>query len=233
TSGMGAITISLDGLEASHDWLRANDQSFKRAVNAIDLVAPSERLCYDVVTCVNQRNLGELEELRQFLISRRVKAWRLFTIWPIGRAAHNDFLLLNPQQLKQLMDFIAKARNDKRINTSFSCEAYVGEYERKVRDDYFFCRAGIQIASVLKDGSIAACPNINRNFIEGNIYKDNFLDVWENRFEVMRRRKWSKTGICKDCKAFKNCNGGPMHQWTEKKDSIVTCIHHHLEKNFS
>jgi len=229
TAGMGSITVSLDGLEPTHNWLRANNQSFQRAVNAISLVASSERLFYDVVTCVNKRNIHELEEIKELLITKNVKAWRLFTIWPIERAASNDELILNPQQLKQLMDFIVLARNDSRIKTSFSCEAYIGKYELKARDAYFFCRAGIQIASVLIDGSISACPNINRHFVQGNIYKDDFLDVWENKFQIMRDRKWSKTGICKDCKAFKNCNGGPMHLWDEKKEEIITCIYSNLK----
>jgi len=228
-SGMGSITVSLDGLEPTHNWLRANDQSFKRAVNALSLVTSSKRLFYDVVTCVNQKNIHELEALKEFLAARQVKAWRLFTISPIGRAANNDDLRLTPEQLKFLMDFIVLARNDSRIKVTFSCEAYLGEYERKVRDAYFFCRAGIQIASVLIDGSISACPNINRSFIQGNIYRDDFLDVWNNRFEIMRDRSWTKTGLCKDCDAFKNCDGGPMHMWNEKKDTIMSCIYKQLQ----
>jgi len=229
-AGMGSITVSLDGLKPAHNWLRADSESFNRAVSAISLVASSPRLIYDVVTCVNKRNIGELEELKNFLITMRVKAWRLFTIWPIGRAANNDDLFLNPQQLKQLMDFIVMTRNDMRIKITFSCEAYLGEYERKIRDTYFFCRAGIQFASILIDGSISACPNINRNFVQGNIYRDDFLDVWNNKFEIMRNRRWMKTGICKNCDSFKNCNGGAMHLWDEKKESIKTCIYQQLSQ---
>jgi len=227
-AGMGSITLSFDGLEPAHNWLRANNRSFDRAVRALELITSSKWLTYDVVTCVNRRNINELEKLRDFLIARNVEAWRLFTIWPIGRAANNDELFLTPEQLKRLMGFIVQTRIDKRIQTTFSCEAYVGEYERKVRDGFFFCRAGIHIASVLIDGSISACPNINRSFIQGNIYNDKFMDVWENRFEAMRNRKWTKTGICLNCMDYKNCRGGAMHLWNEKRDSIMTCIHQHL-----
>ncbi|MDR2078464.1 MAG: SPASM domain-containing protein, partial [Treponema sp.] len=115
------------------------------------------------------------------------------------------------------------------INVTFGCESWVGEYEKKIRDSYFFCRAGINIASVLIDGSISACPNINRSFVQGNIYRDSFLDVWNNRFEIMRDRRWTKTGICKDCEDYRNCSGGPMHLWGEKKDNILTCIHNQLQ----
>jgi len=230
-AGMGAITLSLDGLEESHNWLRANSYSFKNAVKALDLIASNERLFYDIVTCVNPGNIDELSKLKDFLISKKVKAWRLFTIAPIGRASETTGLQLNSGQIKQLMDFITAARDDKRIDIKFSCEAYVGVYEKKVRDSFFFCRAGVNIASVLIDGSISACPNINRAFIQGNIYKDNFADVWDNKFEIMRNRTWTKTGDCLNCTDFVNCNGGAMHLWNEKQESIMTCLNKEMKNN--
>lgn len=228
SAGMGAVTLSLDGFEESHNWLRANKNSFSHAVKALDLITSSDRLFYDVVTCVHQRNIRELESFKEFLISKHVKAWRLFTIAPIGRAAAQSELRLTAEDLRFLMDFIVKARADKRIDTKFSCEAYVGNYETKVRDGYFFCRAGINIASVLIDGSISACPNINRHFVQGNIYRDAFLDVWHKRFEVMRNREWTKTGICSTCKKHKYCNGGAMHLWNEQQDGIMLCVNKEL-----
>jgi radical SAM enzyme (rSAM/lipoprotein system) len=231
TAGMGAVTLSLDGLENSHNWLRANKKSFENAVKALDLIVSSKGLTYDVVTCVNHKNIGELSDFKDFLISKKVKAWRLFTIAPIGRAANNNDMALTSDELKQLMDFIVLARMKNNIDVKFSCEAYLGKYEKQVRDSYFFCRAGINIASVLIDGSISACPNINRNFVQGNIYNDNFLEVWNNRFNIMRDRNWMKTGICLDCKDYKNCNGGAMHLRNEKKETIITCINNSLERH--
>ena len=227
-AGLGSITLSLDGLEASHNWLRGKSDSFTRAVKALELISSASGLIYDVVTCVNQRNIDELEQLKQFLYERQIRAWRLFTISPIGRAGANHELQLTAPQLKGLMDFIVQSRAEKRMKISFGCEAYLGEYEGKARDSYFFCNAGIRVASILVDGSIGACPNINRSFIQGNIYKDEFLDVWEKRFDIMRNRSWTKTGICLDCKDYRNCHGGALHLWNEKRDGILTCIHHKL-----
>ena len=224
-AGMGSITISVDGLEENHNWLRNNSKSFEKAVQALEHIVDTPRLNYDVVTCVHPKNLIELTNLKEFLISKKVKKWRIFTIAPIGRAAYNQEFILSGEQLRQLMNFIVDVRkNDPRIKLQFSCESYVGEYERQVRNSYFFCHAGINIGSVLIDGSISACPNINRSFVQGNIYRDNFLDVWENSFIVMRNREWCKTGICKNCKEFKYCNGGAMHLWNEKKNQILNCV---------
>jgi radical SAM enzyme (rSAM/lipoprotein system) len=223
-AGMESITISLDGFEDTHNWLRANNNSFKNAIRALSLITATDGLIYDVVSCVNRRNIQELTDFREFLISQNVKAWRLFTIAPIGRAANNGDMQLSDEELTFLMGFIAQSRGDRRINVYFSCEAYTGKYESLVRDSGFFCRAGINIASILVDGSISACPNINRCFVQGNIYKDNFVDAWNNRFDIMRNRSWTKTGLCLKCKDYKNCNGGAMHLWNEKKESPLTCI---------
>lgn len=229
-AGLCSVTFSLDGLCETHDAFRKRQGSFEHALRAIDLVANEIKpLAYDVVTCVSPMNLYELEGLKQLLIEHQVKAWRFFTIEPIGRAAEDPNLQLNAEQFRQLMDFIVATRKEGKIDAKFSCEAYVGPYERKVRDWYYFCRAGITIGSVLVDGSISACPNINRKlFVQGNIYQDNFLEVWENRFQPFRDRSWMKVGICKECKAYKNCLGGAMHLHHSDTGEIIQCHYQKL-----
>jgi radical SAM protein with 4Fe4S-binding SPASM domain len=228
-AGIEALTLSIDGFEDSHNWLRADKNSYAKAIRALDIINGADHLHYDVVTCVNRKNLRELADLKEFLISKKVRAWRLFCIAPIGRAANNNDMLLDGEDLTWLMDFISESRrNDRRINIRLGCGAYTGKYEGLIRDSFFFCHAGIHVASVLVDGSISACPNINRHFVQGNIYQDDFLDVWNKRFDIMRNRKWTKTGICLRCKDYKNCNGGPMHLWDEDKESPLVCAHHKM-----
>ncbi len=226
-AGLGALTISLDGLEHSHNWLRNNPKSFERVDKAIGLAASAPRLNFDVVTCVNQRNFDELEEIKQYLLQKKVKAWRLFTIVPIGRAKENDELLLTDNQFKALMEFISQSRKTNEMDVKFSCEGYVGNYEWKVRDAGFFCRAGINIGSILIDGSISACPNIDRTFTQGNIYKDNFYNVWQTKFQPFRNRSWTKKGKCATCNEYKNCQGNGFHNWHGDKENVLVC---HYEK---
>lgn len=222
-AGMGALTISLDGLEDSHNWLRNNRYSFAKVSSAIGLAASSNRLNFDVVTCVNQKNISELARISEFLVSQKVKAWRLFTIIPIGRAVHYSDLHLTDAQFVELMDFIAEKRKRNEIDIKFSCEGFVGKYEPLVRDSYFFCRAGINIGSILIDGSISACPNIDRIFCQGNIYHDNFFEVWQHRFQRFRNREWTKTGQCEDCKCYTDCQGNGLHNWHGEKKNVLVC----------
>ena len=229
-AGLGALTISLDGLEESHNWLRNSTTNFNRVDTAISLAANHNRLNFDIVTCVNQKNFNELPQILEYLLEKGVKSWRLFTIVPIGRAVENPDLFLSDIQFKEMLDFIAITRKNKIIDVKFSCEGYVGDYELKVRDTFFFCRAGINIGSILIDGSISACPNIDRSFAQGNIYKDNFFEVWQNNFQLFRDRSWTKTGICATCSDYKTCQGNGLHYWTKEKDAVMVC-HNEKVKN--
>lgn len=226
-SGLGALTISLDGLEQSHNWLRNNNKSFSKVDEAIGLAVSSSRLNFDVVTCVNQRNFPELTQIYNYLVNKGVKSWRLFTIVPIGRAKDHSELFLSNAQFKGLMDFICYLRKQKKIDVKFSCEGYVGKYETKVRDSFFFCRAGINIGSILIDGSISACPNIDRTFAQGNIYSDNFYEIWQTKYKQFRNREWTKKGKCADCSNYKNCLGNGLHYWHGDKKNVLVC---HNEK---
>lgn len=229
-AGMGALTISLDGMDEDHDWMRGRTGTFNRTIEAISIAAKEQRLNFDVVTCVNQRNLPHLQEIHDLLASLGVPQWRIFTIIPIGRAKDYPELHLTDSQYVELMEFIKHKREVKEsaMNVTYSCEGYLGKYERKVRQNPYFCHAGINIASVLIDGTISACPNIDRNaFGQGNIYRDNFYEVWQTRFEPFRNRKWARRGKCKGCKAFKNCLGNGMHNWHDDCREVINC---HYEK---
>jgi len=222
-SGLRSITVSLDGLEESHNWLRGKNDSFKKAVETIGYIVKEPDLAYDVVTCVNQKNFGELDQIKEMLIGMGVKRWRLFTIFPIGRAADNPLLDVSNKQFQQVMDLIKATRKEGKITATYGCEGFLAGYENEVRDGFYFCHAGINIASVLADGSISACPNINRSFVQGNIYNDDFLDVWNNRFEIMRKRNWTKTGICAECKVYKHCLGNGIHLHADTESPVMRC----------
>ncbi|KAA6348947.1 hypothetical protein EZS27_003658 [termite gut metagenome] len=97
-------------------------------------------------------------------------------------------------------------------------------YEGKVRNSFFSCNAGICIGSVLADGSISACPSIRSNFCQGNIYQDDFWEVWTNRFQLFRDRTWMKNGQCSGCKFFRYCEGNGMHLRNDNGD-LLFCHH--------
>ncbi len=209
-AGLETIAISLDGFENEHNWLRGHRDSFVKAERAIATLV-NKPVVWDVITCVNRKNIERLDEFKRHLVDIGVRRWRIFTIAPMGRAVANDDLQLSVEQFRSLMDFIVKVREEGDIRLSYSCEGFLGDYEWKVRDYPFFCQAGVNVASVLADGSISGCLSIRSQYHQGNIYRDKFTDVWNQRFELYRNREWMKTGQCKSCDMWNYCNGNGMH----------------------
>ena len=242
-AGLRSIAISFDGMELDHNWLRQHPLAFEGATRAIKLAAALQRsdlpstgaadlqrsaLTWDVVTCVNQRSIHHLDEMQQYLWSIGVRNWRLITIDPMGRAAENPDLLLTSEQMRYLLDYIREKRKEG-LHISYSCEGFIPDYELEVRDHLFHCAAGVSVASILIDGSISACTSVRGKYYQGNIYKDDFWDVWENRFEPYRNRQWmKKLEPCNNCKLFRYCEGGGMH--LRREDGNLMLCHHNKLK---
>ena len=227
-SGLRAVTISLDGIGETHDWMRGREGIYDKAVRAIGMVAGSNAVVYDVVTCVNKRSLKQLPQIKELLISLGVKAWRLFTVFPLGRAAKDPELKLSNEEFRETMEFIKATRKEGRIRCSYGCEGFLGNYEGDVRDNFFLCAAGVTVGSVMANGDIAACPSIRADYSQGNIYRDDFIDVWENRYQKYRDRSWMRTGECASCKWFRYCRGNGMHL-RDQEGKLLFCHLHRLE----
>lgn len=227
TAGLETIAISLDGFQDEHNWLRGNPNSFRMAERAIKILL-GKRITWDVITCVNQKNFSQLKEFKQYLINIGVRYWRIFTIVPMGRAADNDELQLNSRQFRDLMDFIVETREEGIIHLSYGCEGFLGNYEWEVRDYPYFCQAGINVASILADGSISGCLSIRSQYHQGNIYKEKFTDVWEKRFASYRNHEWMHTDVCADCKMWDFCLGNGMHL-RDDEGRLMLC--HYISDN--
>ncbi|MBQ9638350.1 MAG: TIGR04133 family radical SAM/SPASM protein [Bacteroidales bacterium] len=227
-AGLHSATISLDGFEQTHNLMRRNAHSFEGAARAIKLLAATPELVWDVVTCVTPNNIGQLKDLHDYLYSIGVRRWRLFSVVPMGRAATNADLQLSNDDFRGLMAFIKECRTQRRVAVNYGCEGFLGSYEGEVRDQLFYCRAGIEVASILCDGSISGCTSIRSNYHQGNIYQDDFWEVWGNRFTPYREHSWMRKGECAECAMFRYCEGSGMHLRDNNGD-ILFCHLHRLQ----
>ncbi len=224
-AGLRSITVSLDGPPLEHDWLRGRKNSYKKAVKTISLLT-ADRFwrAMDVITCVNERNLDQLDNVHDVLRELGVPAWRLFTISPIGRAAGEPDLFLDAEQYQTLLRFIERKRGESELEINLSESGYVGpHFELCVRDQYYFCRAGISTGGVMVNGDIAACPNIDRRFAQGNVFHDSFVETWEKKYQVFRDRSWMKRGECASCKEWRHCQGNSFHLWDVDENRTKLC----------
>lgn len=210
-AGLRSISVSLDGFADTHNHIRGNGLSFDRAVVAIREILKYDNLACDVITCLTPPMVGRLEEFKEWLIACGVHSWRIFSIFPAGRAASDPALNLSNEEFCYTLEFIKRTRKEGRIDVSYACEGFLGDYEAEVRDHFYQCAAGVSVASIRVDGSISGCTSVRGNYSQGNIYRDHFWEVWQSRFEPFRNRVWAHKDECAECEVWRYCKGGGMH----------------------
>ncbi len=226
-AGIYSLTLSVDGLEHAHNFLRNSSSAFRKVLIALDALGKSQIKFKDAVTCVYPKNLNELSQIANLLLSKGINSWRLFRIFPSGRAQNNAEIQLSFSQTQELLTWIAqnkKTFKTKGLDLNLSCEGYLPfEEDMKLRNQPFFCRAGISIASILSDGTITGCTNNHNSFYEGNILNDNFGQLWDKGFHKFRQREWIKKTICANCEYSKYCQGGSIHLWELPSEKPKFC----------
>ena len=130
-----------------------------------------------------------------------------------------------------MLEFIKLTRREDKIRADYGCDGFLGNYEGDVRNHYYSCSAGINVASILADGSISGCLSIRSDYHQGNIYKDSFWDVWQNKFEKYRDRKWMKTDQCVHCKMWRYCQGNGFHL-RDGEGKLHVCQYQKIENTF-
>lgn len=225
--GMGTISVSIDGLEETHDELRGTKGGYARAMAGIqNLIDENAFQAVQITTVINHKNIEELDELFEIMKSIDIDSWRLANLEPIGRALLRPELMCTKEDYIRLFDFIREKRKQG-YPVLYGCSHYLGlEYEAEVRDWYWLCNAGVYTASIMANGDIGACLDIERRqeTIQGNIFKDRFCDVWKNRFEIFRRDFSEENETCRKCKEKKYCRGDARHSWDYEKMKPMICM---------
>jgi len=232
--GMESVVVSLDGPKECHDWLRAREGAFERACRAITAMRREGIPVVEGITCVTPKSLSRLAETYEIALRTGCNHWRVFNIFPAGRAKGDPELLLTEQGIHDLVVEMARLREKGKregLVVNLSEEGYLGwNWEKKVRDVPYFCRAGVNIAGIMADGSIAACPNLPPWMSQGTVFDDDFADVWERRYELFRDRRWTKKGDCADCSEWRVCRGNSLHLWDPDNDQPYWC-HYKIMNN--
>lgn len=225
-TGMSTISVSIDGLEHTHDDFRRSRGGFVRSVEGIKNLLQQDFLSVQVTTVVTKKNIRELEALFELMCDLDVHSWRVINIEPIGRALTLDGYTLDNDDYRHLFDFIRRKRQ-LGYPVTYGCQHFLGtEYEREVRDWYFLCNAGVYTASIMANGDIGACLDIERRpeTIQGNILKDRFSDVWHHQFSFYRTPLSDKNEKCANCSSCNFCEGGSYHSWDYDNDQPLVCF---------
>ena len=226
-TGMETISVSIDGLRETHDLLRGTPGGYDLAMRGIrNLLELGRFRAVQVTTVVNHENIGELDELFAIMDGLDIDSWRVVNLEPIGRALQWPSRMLTREDYLRLFSFIREKRQAG-YPVEYGCSHYLGPaWERELRDWYWICNAGIYTASIMANGDIGACLDIERRpeTIQGNIRQSRFRDVWEKRFELFRRDLSAGSAFCEGGAHADHCRGDAHHRWDYDKNEPLLCF---------
>src|SRR6185295_15394174 len=104
--GIQRVSVSIDGLEATHDLMRAARGSFESATNALRYLKAVGIQIQSNIN-LNRHNQHDLEGLYEHLRDVGIRAWQVQLTAPLGRAADRTDMLLQPYDLLTLVPRIA------------------------------------------------------------------------------------------------------------------------------
>jgi radical SAM protein with 4Fe4S-binding SPASM domain len=222
-AGLKTVGVSIDGGPATHDHLRGVRGSHAHAVAAIGH-ARQQGIMATANSQVNRRNVGELREVLDTIIDAGATAWQIQLTVPMGNAADDPSLILQPYELASLMpELFALFRSGLERGLQLipgNNIGYFGPYEAAWRSTsgrveyYAGCQAGRAGLGIEADGAIKGCPSLpTASYVGGNIRDKPFSQIWKDSAELgfMRDRADSRArcwGFCAKCYYGPICRGG-------------------------
>ena len=189
------LSISLDGQKDCHNLLRGSAVYDKTLANII-LCQKAKFRYLMIKTAINKKNLHALDELFEIIKESGVDEWHVFAIEPLGRARQEDMILSNEEYayLCESVDRL-KRTNKNKIKIRFGEESNNFLYEKICDFNKFkLCSQGINRCAILHNGDIVSCLQGARNDIQGDITKDDFRHVWNNKFLKNRVKNYKSCG---------------------------------------
>ncbi len=228
-SRMKTVTVSVDGLRETHDALRHLPGSWDRITSALGKLKKAGFLDHVQATfTMNKRNVLEFGELYRKLAAVGIDSIRVGLMDPIGRARDNASLLPGREEILYFTRLTGELNeNGRGPKIVWGCPHYLGSL---LGDRRFLCFAGVYTASILVNGDIFVCPNVERRpeLIQGNITRDSFSEKWRTAFEPFRQRRLPDK--CADCAHRDKCRGDSYHTLDHDKNEPLFCYRDDIER---
>ncbi len=246
-AGIGVVSVSVDGLETTHDNLRGKKGSWQWAFKTMSNLKKAG-IPFGCNTQINRLSAPEFPVIYEHIRDAGVFAWQIQLTVPMGNAADNTDILLQPYELLDLYPMIARvAEHAKQEGVQVQPGnniGYYGPYERLLRggDAWSFwqgCSAGLSALGIEADGAIKGCPSLPTTAYTGGNIRDYSLRTIIEETEELRFNLGADTpkgtshlwGFCKTCEFAELCRGGcswTAHVFFDKRGNNPYCHHRAL-----
>jgi radical SAM protein with 4Fe4S-binding SPASM domain len=244
-AGIDAVSLSIDGTEATHDALRGLKGSHASAMAAMRNLAEAG-VRVGTNTQINRQNWRELPEILEIVAPHRIYGWQVQLMVPMGRAAEASDLWLEPYDLLTVMPLLASTREKaEEMGVKIwpgNNVGYFGPYEDLLRSGRSYggfssgCGGGIRTLGIEANGDIKGCSAMSSHgYVGGNVRRTSIKDIWLEAPELKFARDFQVDdlwGFCRDCYYGETCKGGCI--WTAstilgKRGNNPYCHHRALE----
>lgn len=246
-AGIGQASVSIDGLEATHDRLRGKPGSWQSCWRALGHLRGAG-IAATCNTQINRLTAPELPALYELLLAAGVQAWQVQMTVPMGNAADNAGLLLQPHDLLAVFPALARiARRGRRDGLTLfpgNNVGYYGPYAQLLRaadqqSQWQGCQAGVSTLGIEADGTIKGCPSLpTAAYAGGNIRDRPLKDIVRGAAELNinmpagtpegTSHLW---GFCAGCEHAPACRGGcswTAHTFFGRRGNNPYCHHRAL-----
>jgi nif11-class peptide radical SAM maturase 3 len=246
-AGIKVVSVSVDGLEATHNRLRGKEGSWQWAFKTMSHLKQAG-IPFGSNTQINRLSAPEFPQIYERLRDAGIFAWQIQLTVPMGNAADNHEILLQPYELIDIYPMIARvaqrAKQDGIKIHPGNNIGYYGPYERLLRggNDWSFwqgCSAGLSAIGIEADGAIKGCPSLPTSAYTGGNIRDTPLRTIIEETEELRFNFGAGTpkgtehlwGFCQTCEFAELCRGGcswTAHVFFDKRGNNPYCHHRAL-----
>ncbi|MCO4744961.1 MAG: radical SAM protein [Proteobacteria bacterium] len=238
-AGLRAMSTSIDGMQQTHDRLRNLNGSWQAAVDALGHIRAAG-IAPHANTQFNRLNLPEVEALGELFLERGVEIWQVQLTGPMGRAADEPELLIEPFQMLDLvprLGMLARRMRPHGLKIEASNNlGYYGPWEQELRRSHWQgCHAGWFVLGIEANGDVKGCPSLPSGpYVGGNLRDSRLSEIWETRQLSFARDRTTEElwGHCKGCYYADTCRGGcswTSHTLLGKRGNMPYCHHRALE----
>lgn len=246
-AGIQVVSVSVDGLEATHDHLRGKTGSWEWAFKTMSHLK-QVGIPFGCNTQINRLSAPEFPQIYEKIRDAGIFAWQIQLTVPMGNAADNHQILLQPYELLDIYPMIARvvqrAKQEGVDVQPGNNIGYYGPYERLLRGGGAWtfwqgCSAGLSALGIEADGAIKGCPSLpTAAYTGGNIRDRSLRDIVEQAAELRfnlgadtpqgTEHLW---GFCQTCEFAQLCRGGcswTAHVFFDRRGNNPYCHHRAL-----
>jgi radical SAM protein with 4Fe4S-binding SPASM domain len=202
-SGIGRISVSLDGASAEkHDALRG-EGSFRRAMLGIENLRG--KVDFQINFTVTRKNQDQVSNAIPLAEELGAKALHFFFLVPTGRGREDD--LISPQGQEKLLEMIDSQGAATSLEVQVTCAPQYARISRpkEGKRRVAGCLAGISFAFVSRKGEVYPCGYLPIK--AGSIKEKSFGEIWESSPLFLALRKRELKGKCGACSYSRVCGG--------------------------